>query len=461
MWQQGRVQARKDVVLSFEEGGIVERLYYDAGDKVSVGTIIASLDSGTLGADLRAQQANLERETVRLASLDGPERLERARVEADTEVSKQVLESNVRAALVSAQELAVSLEGLVHTDLDTLFDGVVGDLRFAGSVSPLTQQHINSSRDEIDTLFNRWGVWSSASISSYKGVTSLLDQFERDLRTLHEGVERVYDGLLLARSLNQESGQGFLLASKVRGATLDALVNVTQQNNLLQEARARHALKVAELDEFLGGGTESGRLVQAAQVEFEREQLNRLGLEVGKRRVIAPFSGVIGDVFVRVGEFVSVGDSAVRFISSEGFELSVDVTEIEVDGLVKGQEVRAVIGATGTEVIARVRTIDRTEQHLDGVPVYTVIFDIVTDIASLRSGMTVDVYVPSGEIMGNIFTIPRTALRILDGREYVMLKRDGVKVEVPVESIGSQQGNFTTVVGEIMADDNLLLRQDG
>ena len=456
----GTVESRNDVVLAFEEGGVVREVLYDAGDVVHAGSVIVSLNAETLRSEVETQRSRLDRETVRLNEfVDGPEDAERARVEAGTAVSERSLESAVRNALVLAQQSAVVLENRVHTELDVFFDGTIHDPNFSGNVSALEKQEINKIRRDAESIFSRWRSWSGIDSGDHRRVTKILNQFRDDLRELYDGTAAMYDLLLPLRSLRQENLTAFSLLAKLRADIFDSIVVVIKHTNMIHAARAQYNLALAQSAESLTGGTRADRSAQSAQVAVERERLRRLDLQLAKTLIRAPFDGVVGEVFTDVGSFVTRGTGAVRFVSRDGFDLTVDVTEVEVQNITSGQEMRAVVEVTGEEMDVRVRTVDATEKRVTDVPVYTVVFDIITDGVQIRSGMTVDVYVPYGDPI-DVFAVPRPAIMKDDSREYVLVERGGDVMVVPV-TIGASVDDETIVVtGELYEDDIVILEAD-
>ena len=453
----GTVESQNDVVLAFEEGGVVREVLYDAGAVVHAGSVIVSLNAETLRSDAETQRSRLDREIVRLnAFVDGPEEVQRTRVEAGTAVSKQNLTSAVRNALALAQQSATVLENTVHTELDVFFEGSVRDPRFTGNVSAVEKQEINEVRRSMENIFSRWRSWSNVDSEDHRRVVGILRQFRDDLRNIYDGTVVLYDTLLPLRSLREENRTALSLLGKMRIDILDSVVAVVKHMNTVQDARARYDLELAKSAESLTGGTRADRSAQSAQVAVERERLNRLDLQLAKTLIRAPFDGIVGEVFTTPGAFVTKGTGAVRFVSPDGFELAVDVTEVEVQNIESGQEMRAVVEVTGEELEVRVRTVDATEKRVTDVPVYTVVFDIIGGSGKIRSGMTVDVYVPYGSPV-DVFEVPRAAIRKDDSLEYVLVERGGDVMSVPVTIGASVDDDTIVVTGELYEDDVVIL----
>ena len=454
----GSVEAKEDVTLAFEENGAVEKINYSAGDIVKEGAVIVSLSSETLQADVEAQRARLEQEIIRLNSyVEGPEENERTRVNASVAVSEQELENKIRIALASAQQTAGRIENMVYTKVDNLFEGRPENSRFLGNASATDKQKVNETRRNFEEIFFRWREWANRSDASYNRVVSILREFEQDLRLVHEGVVKIYDTLLPFRNLgNNNNDEAFLVIANMRETLLQAIVDTTKQANDITAEQAKYQLTLAQSGESLAGSTEADRLVQSARVDSEREQLRRLELQLAKTQVRAPFEGVVGETFVRTGEFVSQGTGVVRLVSRGGFDLSVDITEVEIQGIESGKEMRAEVEVTGEELQVQVRTVDTTEKRVNDVPVYTVVLDIISDKkVLLRPGMTVDVYVPSGTPV-EAFIVPKKAIMRSGAETSVLIERGGDNMRIPVTVGAAIDNESVTVTGEITTDDVIL-----
>ena len=134
------------------------------------------------------------------------------------------------------------------------------------------------------------------------------------------------------------------------------------------------------------------------------------------------------------------------------FNLSVDVTEVEIQDVVPNQEMRAYVEAVDDEISVRVRTIDATEKRVNDVPVYTVVFDVSEKHTSLRPGMTVDVYIPSGD-PADVFSVPRVAIVRKSGKDFVPIERGGDVMLVPVVVGATLDNGLIAVTGELLKDD--------
>jgi RND family efflux transporter MFP subunit len=135
-----------------------------------------------------------------------------------------------------------------------------------------------------------------------------LEVSEAELRRSMESIER------FAKSISQSQ--------------LD-VERLTVQKNQLEAEQAEHEHQVAVLE-----------------MKAQENELSAARAQVARRRIVAPFDGVIVQIYVRRGEWVEPGQKALRIVNvdrlkAEGFvpagaavaELSGKSVSLEVDGL--------------------------------------------------------------------------------------------------------------------------------
>jgi macrolide-specific efflux system membrane fusion protein len=121
---------------------------------------------------------------------------------------------------------------------------------------------------------------------------------------------------------------------------------LTVQKNQLEAEQAEHEHQVALLE------------LKAQENEFTAARA-----QVARRRVVAPFDGVIVQIYVRRGEWVEPGQKALRIVNvdrlkAEGFvpaagavaELSGKSVSLEVDGLSPQRSLGGTIAFVSPEV---------------------------------------------------------------------------------------------------------------
>lgn len=435
----GSISARDDIKLSFEKSGLINNVNFEAGSRVSRGAIIANLDSREVLADIQAQKSEVEQAAARVSSNNNTEEnVDDVKIEANRLRSEQKLQGETLISLVNAQKTAVDLESFVRTRIDPSFDNVSVSPDFNLPISAQDKIKINRSRQDLEVIFDRWRGWNLISDAGYSDVVLILKTLDSDLRKMNFAITNIHDTFIKHRNSNSDNEVVYLEISNLRNTVLDSIVNTLEDLSNLQLANRDHVVVLAE--------TKENRVVLEETLNIEREKLRKLEIEYERTFITAPFDGIIGEVFVGEGDFVGVGDVAVRLISEESFELNINVTEIDIDNIEVDQKVRAVITATDDELSVNVRAINATETNQSGVPVYSVMLDIDNeDISKVRPGFSVDVYIPSSEAR-DVLIVKRDAIFKRGDANFIKDKKTDEFIPV---TLGSLIDEDVIIEGEV------------
>ncbi len=315
----GNLEAKESVSIQSEVDGRVIEIYVRPGDRISQGMTIARLDSREAEIQLRQGQANLISAQARLAALQAGPRLEeiaqaRARLNQSQARLAELRAGNrpediaqARARLRQAEARLQALSGGSRNQAIAQAEAQIADAKARLDLSAervrRNEELLNEgaiSRDRFDEVVaeNRQ---AAASLEAAKQRLEELKQSQREDR--------------------QEA---------------EARLNEAQQALALQESGPRVETIVAAEAEVEERWQELRRLengtrpeeIAAAEAEVARAQAQIRALEVALQdtRVIAPFSGVIGDVPVKVGDYLSRGNVLTTLTQNNTLDLRVFVS---------------------------------------------------------------------------------------------------------------------------------------
>lgn len=91
-----------------------------------------------------------------------------------------------------------------------------------------------------------------------------------------------------------------------------------------------------------------------AQLESARASEALIALEIRNITIRAPFTGILSERSVEIGDFVRVGDSVAEFVDLDPLIIAGEVNEREVSALGVGGTGKAIVGA-GVELEGRIR----------------------------------------------------------------------------------------------------------
>ena len=109
---------------------------------------------------------------------------------------------------------------------------------------------------------------------------------------------------------------------------------LTVQKNQLEAEQAEHEQQIATLE-----------------MNAKENELTAAQAEVTRRRIVAPFDGVIVQVYVRKGEWVEPGQQALRI---------VNVDRLKAEGFIPAEQATARLGGQAGRAVDRARPASAT-----------------------------------------------------------------------------------------------------
>lgn len=158
----------------------------------------------------------------------------------------------------------------------------------------------------------------------------------------------------------------------------------------------------------------------AALAHLKRQQLN-----LAKTRVTAPFSGVVENLHMNVGDYAVSGVACATLIDLDPMLVHADVTEAEVETLTQGQAVQGTT-SVGRELAGTVSFVGKRSDPVTRT--YPVEITVDNQDYSIRSGLTVSMRigvesVPAHKVASSLLTlndVGEIGLRTLDASNRVV-----------------------------------------
>jgi RND family efflux transporter MFP subunit len=145
------------------------------------------------------------------------------------------------------------------------------------------------------------------------------------------------------------------------GQTLIQLDDAALKNNIAELTTQLNLAKTTfERQERLWNqkiGSEMQYLQAKAQKESLESNLASLKTQARKMKIIAPFSGIVDDVFPKVGELTSPQTATVRLINLDNVYIEADVTETYLPVVKIGTETILNFPSIGKEISAAITQI--------------------------------------------------------------------------------------------------------
>ncbi|NJK38135.1 MAG: efflux RND transporter periplasmic adaptor subunit [Oscillatoriales cyanobacterium RM2_1_1] len=439
-----RVEGAENAVIRPRVDGAIKQVYVDLGDRVEVGEPLLLIDPAQQQANLASQLATVE---SRRAEVVGA-RADLAAAEAELKRVQAELEFQSQGANLEQSQQEVEVQKQERERLQFELEDA--------------QKSLNAANRELD---RRQAIQTErqASFDRYnelykEGVVSreIYDERLRDLETSQADVANQQEEIRAAQSRVEGAKRGIARqAQTIKGAqagvssansdlerqitTLEAQIESRRQNVQSQQARI----------ELLQ------RQIQSAQAQAVAQQV-----ELEYYNVTAPIAGIVGDIPVKVGNFVNSQTELTSIRSNDQLEINIEIPVARLSQIQIGTPVEVISQETG-EVIgtSRVSFISPSA----GTGTQTILVKAIYDNngGSLRTDQIVRARVIWDQQSG--LTVPTTAVSRIGGQSFVFVveeeNQEGQRVLVakqrPVE-LGSVQGQDFEVLSGMKAGDRVV-----
>jgi RND family efflux transporter MFP subunit len=286
----GTIEAPRAVTIKSEVDGRVKQILIQEGTRVNAGQVILTVESNDLQAELSQAKAQLQNAQARLAELQAgtrPEDIAQAKAQLDQASARL---ANARSG-ERPEEIAQA------------------------------QAQIESAKAELDLAQERVKRYSNLQ---EEGAISQ-DQFAELLKKERQ-----------AQATITEAKRRLDALTKGRKADLKELEAAVEQ--------ARQNLRRLE------NGARVEEVVQAEATVAQAEAvINMIEVKIQKTKIVAPFSGVIGDIPVKLGDYIDSGDNLTTITENNILEVNLSIPLEQAQELRLGLPV-AILDAQGETV---------------------------------------------------------------------------------------------------------------
>ncbi len=179
-------------------------------------------------------------------------------------------------------------------------------------------------------------------------------------------------------------------------------------------------------------------------------------------QITAPIDGIVTDIFIDEGEYVTPGTRGIRVESADNvFTLTLDVPESDIASLAVGQTAAVTVDAIGETVFAgSVVSVAPTQKDIEGAVFYEaeVLLADATS-ATLRTGMSADAVVNIATKENVLFVAQRAVLR-KDGVDYVRIpagNESGFEERAVTVGLRGDDG-FVEIVSGVNEGEQVVIR---
>ncbi|MBS3903438.1 MAG: efflux RND transporter periplasmic adaptor subunit [Anaplasmataceae bacterium] len=422
----GIVKPVQDAQLAFEKTGKVVAVNSAVGKKVQAGTVVVSLDTSELQAQLLETEGNVETQLARLSELKRgarPEDIEAK--EAELAKASQDLTNLYQGIKDIVANALLQTEDAVRKQLNPLFnndDELNVQLSFSISNSQL-KIDVEKKRKNVTDVLRNWNETLS-DISLVSNTSTL----EEALLLTQESLREVSDLLSLSTqaintSINLSTDTSDTYKSVVSTARTNINTSLSSVNSQIQSLSSqKFVVKRVENELALkkAGTSQEELAAQEAVVKQARAKSQAIRAQIEKLVLRAPFAGTITLLEAKIGEIVSPNITIVSLISENQMEIEANVPEVDIGAVTIGSPVIITLDAYPGEILnGKVVSIDPAETIIDGVTNFKikVAFDAQTKKELLRSGLTANLGIITQE-KNDVIVVPQYALFEKEGKMF-------------------------------------------
>lgn len=458
----GKVKPVDDINLSFDSTGRVGRINFNVGEKVIKGSIIASLENGSLFANVSQAKANLEVKKADLAStLKGTRKEEIDITKADLEKAKQDLLNHFSDIPDIANDTLVDADDALNKQTFQMFTNPNGErpelifdvTNFQNKVDA------ESNRTIANNALNELQITASSLPLSDIGKKESLKKIKIELEIINTYLNSLFNALTYGSGISESTKDTY--KANVTTARTNITATLSSVNRKLQSIASQEAtVKKTEnqLNLQFAGATKEDIDKANAIVDEANAQLTGAKANLTKTLIISPISGIISRIDIKKGETVTSGVQVVGVISENNFEIEVNVPEVDISKLSIGDTAFLTLDAYGPSIkfYAEVSEIEPAERVIEGVSTYKTTLVFAKKDERIKSGMTANLNIET-EKKENVLVIPQRAVITKENKQYVRIpSADGQIKEREITTGLRGAGGLVEVVSGLNETDEVV-----
>lgn len=448
----GNTRSGQSATITWETSGKVTEVTLEQGDMVVEDQVLAALDQNSLSTEMIQAKQDLIEAKQALEDLLNSE-LQQAQ-------ALQAVE-DAQEALDSLKEKAAEERSQAQLTLANAQDALAEAQRTRNAMNyPHSSDELVIEKAETDYLLAK---------QAYKEALQQYKKFEKKKLTNPERV-RALNELLTTRDKMDST---FATYNWYLQSYTD--IEIAQADAELAVAQANLELAQAEWDRLKDGTSETAiALAEAvltdAQREWERvkDGANQEDIAAAQAAVdaaeayldnielLAPFSGTITTVNVKIGDLVGSGDTAFRIDDLASIYIDLEISEVDLTSLEVGQQAVIEFDAIADKIYSgEVTEIGMIGTNSQGVVNYPVTVRVTDADEDIRPGMTASVTITL-ERVEDALLVPNKAIRTTNGQQYVSVMFEGQQISIPV-TIGLVGDSMSEISSQQLVEGDVVV----
>jgi HlyD family secretion protein len=450
----GQVVSSTDLSLSFQGSGIVRKILVKEGDKVVMGQVLAALDQSSSYASLTTAQGALAQAQANYEKL----------VAGASQENIQTVKDSIASAkqdLNNAYNSANNTLNSSYTSVYTAYSVVtyIQNTYF----STLDQQGTAVSDSKSDMNLKMQDIKKYLDIAQ---GSSLQSDIDIAISKASENLDYIYNDLNIIRS-QCDIGTYYIKVAGADKTSLDAQkINISTAGSsvdALQHSIASYKIALQKANDQLNltiaPPTQSEIDLAKAQILSAQGQVDSAQTLINNSVIMAPESGTITQVDVKVGEQATAMKEAIMLQDIGNLHAEAAVSEANIASLQVGQEIDYTFDALSPDqhFTGKVLTINPASTVISGVVNYLVkgSFD---NVPNIKPGMTANMTILVAK-KDNVLSVPSTAVINKNNKYYVRVVDDSQKKtyhEVEVKTGLQADGGLVEIVSGLSDGQSII-----
>ena len=314
----GNLEAQRSAAIRPDRDGRLRDIYVRPGDRVFQGQVVARMDSREPEVEMAGAIASMREVQARLAELEAgprPEAIAGARARlTQAEISLAELQAGNRSqdiagARARLERAEARLESAIAGSRNQEIAAVEAQIREAEATLDLSEERLRRNRSLAEE-----GAISRDSLDEVEAEN------KRALANLQENKARLEE--------LKKSQREAIREAEVEVQELNEALSLQREGARPEEiarARAEVEERRQELRE-LENGTRPEEIARAqAEVAEAAARVRAFEVQLEDTRIIAPFSGTIGDVPVKIGDYLRSGDALTTVTQNDSLDLRLEI----------------------------------------------------------------------------------------------------------------------------------------
>jgi HlyD family secretion protein len=446
----GQVVSKTDLNLSFNSSGVVKSIKVAVGDKVKAGQVLATLEQGTVSANLTSARGALAAANAKLKKVEEGTEVALAKIAIDSAEIDYENTKNTQETLVKN-----AYEKLLNSTLEVtsypLSDGytaptVSGTYKLGKEGQIIISVGLNGTSFETNGLVKSTYNDLSTTIPQPVAGTGLYIQFPA-------GETLSYTDWVI--EIPNKKAPDYLTNYNAYQSALKA------KQSALDQAKALVDQRRVEYNSKLTSSTGSDIDIARAEVLSAEGQVEQALARFNDTQIKAPADGTITQIDIKLGELASALEKAIVLQDVSNMYIESNINEANIVGLTVGMPVEINFDAFGSDRIFRgqILSIDPSSTVISGVVNYKIKVN-VEQVQDLRPGMTANMTIKVKE-KDRVITVPsRSILTNKDGSKSIRLITNSKKKkykETPITTGLNGDGGLVEVTSGLSLGEEFVV----